>query len=155
MMTKAEVAKLLAIVQAFDRRTVGEADVTAWHEIARIADWQPQQAYGAVTEHFSSGGEWLTPGHITDRIRAVSREISHRIFTRDIEPPSELHGDLDAELRWRRETVPAIVAHHLDDWARTGALPEPTSQLDPVSAVGQARLAELLGRTRFASAVTR
>lgn len=101
------------------------------------------------------GGEWLTPGHVTDRIRAARRDISRRIFTRDITPPAELGGDLQAELRWRRETVPAIIDRHLDDWARTGALPEPTSQLDPVSAVGQARLAELLGRTRFASAVTR
>lgn len=155
MMTKAEVAKLLAIVQAFDRRTVGEADVTAWHEVARLAGWRPEHAFRAVTEHFARPPEWLTPGHVTDRIRAARRDISRRIFTRDIEPPSELHGDLQAELRWRRETVPAIIDRHLDDWARTGALPEPTNQVDPVSVEGQARLAELLGRTGFARAVTR
>lgn len=154
-MTKAEVAKLLAIVQAFDRRTVGEADVTAWHEVARLAGWRPEHAFRAVTEHFSSGGEWLTPGHVTDRIRAARRDISRRIFTRDITPPAELGADLQAELRWRRETVPAIIDRHLDDWARTGALPEPTNQVDPVSVEGQARLAELLGRTGFARAVTR
>lgn len=147
-MTKSEIAKLLAFIQAFDRRTIGEMDIAAWHATARAARWTAAHAKQAATDLLATGqpGQWLTPAHVTDRLRQVRRDIARALFTRDITPPSELDGDITAEMRWRRETVPAVIAAHMDAWAMNGTLPTPTSQLAKESREGQMRLRELIGR---------
>lgn len=146
-MTKAQVAALLRLIQAFDRRTVGEVDVTVWHDAATTAGWRADAASRAVRSLLAEGepGQWLTPAHVTQRLREVRRDIARRLFTADITPPAELGGDVAAELEWRRTAVPAVVDVHLDEWARSGVLPEPTNELPTGSAAAQARLRALIG----------
>lgn len=146
-MTKAEVTKLLTFISAWDKRTIGEMDVAAWHLAATASRWTPSRARRAVETLLVSGtpGVWLTPAHVSQHISAARREVSQRLFTRDIEPPRELEGDVAAEMQWRRVIVPAVVDRYLDAWADSGELPTPTNELDPSSSDGQARLAALIG----------
>lgn len=73
-MTRAEVARLLAAVQAGDRRTVGEADVVLWHAV--MGDTVPLEfALQAVVAHFRERpGVWLEPGYIVSRWRDHRRD---------------------------------------------------------------------------------
>lgn len=58
-MMASEVAELLGRIAAYDRRTLGEADVLAWHEVLR--DIAYDDALAAVVEHFKISREWLMP----------------------------------------------------------------------------------------------
>jgi hypothetical protein len=57
-MTPAEVARLLAKAAAFDQRTVGDADVMAWHEA--VADLDPALAMRAVTRWYQRNEQRIT-----------------------------------------------------------------------------------------------
>ena len=103
--------------------------------------------------HRTGGKPRITPGDVSDIIAAARRDVSRRLFTRDIEPPSELRGDVAAELRWRRETVPALVDRHLDEWAHTGVLPMPTNEIPAASTEGRARMRALIGQSAIGRAV--
>lgn len=70
-MTKTEVTELLALIQAFDRRTVGEADVEAWALILRAVD--VTDAADAVSEYFREETKWLMPAEVHNRARRILR----------------------------------------------------------------------------------
>lgn len=59
-MKKSEVATILAKISAYDRRTIGEADVEAWHE-ALDGKVTVVDALTAVRDHFRVSKEWLMP----------------------------------------------------------------------------------------------
>lgn len=61
-MTPAEVARVLAKCQAYDRRTVGKADIAAWHEA--LGDLDLPSALAAVAEHYRDETAWIMPAHI-------------------------------------------------------------------------------------------
>jgi hypothetical protein len=61
-MTKSEMALVLAKAAAFDARTVGDADVEAWHEVAGDVDFS--DAMKAVAEHYSRSEKRLMPVHL-------------------------------------------------------------------------------------------
>jgi hypothetical protein len=61
-MTKAETARLLALIAAFDKRTVGETEIEAWHLI--IGHLDPQDCAEAVRQHFTDSTAYLMPAHI-------------------------------------------------------------------------------------------
>ncbi|MEW9530737.1 hypothetical protein [Microbispora sp. NPDC049125] len=71
-MTREEVGKLLALCTGFDRRTVGAADVLAWHEaftlkgVTSFAD-----ARQAVIEHYSESDDFIMPVHVIRRAKAI------------------------------------------------------------------------------------
>ena len=68
-----EVALLLAKVQAFDRRTVGRADVLAWAEA--LDDMPAAMAMRAVTRWYRDrSGEWLDPGGLRQTARTLWAE---------------------------------------------------------------------------------
>lgn len=72
-MTKQEIALLLAVVQAGDRRTVGEADVELWFHVA--GEVPLDFAKTAALAHFRDRpGVWLEPGHIWSRWRDHRRD---------------------------------------------------------------------------------
>jgi len=85
-----EVIDLLSIAQAFDKRTVGEAEVTAWLDSARRARWTFDEASEAVKDYYAkttSERPWVMPSHVTHMIRA-EREIRHmRATTRELAQP--------------------------------------------------------------------
>lgn len=70
-MTKTETAQLLTLIAAFDRRTIGETDVEAWHLI--VADLEPDDCMTAVREHYTDSREWLMPADVRRRALAAAR----------------------------------------------------------------------------------
>lgn len=95
-MTKAEVARLLTMIAAFDRRTIGETDVEAWHLV--LADLEPTDCADAVREHFASKREWLMPADVRTYAVAAARrrEGQRRIAERDARIAAENPGEIHA-----------------------------------------------------------
>jgi hypothetical protein len=103
-MTKAEVARLLAMIAAFDRRTIGEADVEAWHLI--LADLDTNDCANAVRDHYATQRDWIMPADVrnaavrTQRKRAADLAIAER--------EAQIEAENGGVLAFR--TVPAITA---------------------------------------------
>lgn len=71
-MNRNEVIDLLSIVQAFDKRTVGEPDVIAWEDSAKRGRWTYDEAAEAVKDYYArttSERPFIMPSHITNAIR--------------------------------------------------------------------------------------
>jgi len=66
-----ETAVFLGKAALIDNRTVGEADVAAWHEL--IGDLPLRDCMAALAEHRKAGAEWLMPSHIIARVRDIRR----------------------------------------------------------------------------------
>lgn len=101
-MNRDEVIDLLATAAAYDRRTAGQADITAWH--LAIGDLNFHEAQAAVVAHYTEDVDWLMPAHIRTRVKRA-REL--RLAARPIpEPAPELtddqrayKNDLDSSIR--------------------------------------------------------
>src|SRR6266545_2531980 len=104
-MTADEIIDLLTLITAYDQRTVGGDDVQAWLIIAGAEDWTLPLARRAVIEHYRRGGDRprIKPGHITDTLTELRREISRDVFHTPLVPPRELADDPRAEIAWRRD----------------------------------------------------
>jgi hypothetical protein len=68
-MTPADTAELLVLAAAFDRRTIGEADVAAWH--AALGDLEPSDVKAAIIAHYQDTSDWLMPSHVRTRVKAA------------------------------------------------------------------------------------
>lgn len=66
-MNLSETATLLGFAAAFDRRTVGEADVRAWQMV--LHDIDVEQARQAVAAHYADTRDWIMPADIRQRVR--------------------------------------------------------------------------------------
>lgn len=75
-MTPGDTARVLAKAAAFDQRTVGQADVAAWHEA--LSDVDATDALAAVTRHYAANEQRLMPVHVR-RIAADLARERHRI----------------------------------------------------------------------------
>lgn len=85
-MTRDEIALVLTKCASYDRRTIGRADVLAWHEA--IGDLPLEPALRAVAVHHGESTEWCRPGHLRRIIRAA-----------DTSPPSsQPAGEVLAQL---------------------------------------------------------
>lgn len=71
-MNLSETARLLGAMAAFDRRTVGDADVIAWQAV--MDDIPFADALTAVKHHYSEGEAWLMPVHIRQSVKAMQEE---------------------------------------------------------------------------------
>jgi hypothetical protein len=69
-MSKAEVALLLATIAAYDQRTIGDADVLAWHAAAQYAKWDTDGARQAVVAYYAESRTRIMPADVTAGIRA-------------------------------------------------------------------------------------
>ena len=71
-MTRSEVAKLLAFCAAYDQRTIGDADVLAWHE-ALESPWVPNidldEAQEAVVAHYRETTQRIGVADILKRVK--------------------------------------------------------------------------------------
>lgn len=70
-MTPADTARVLAAAASFDQRTVGTADVAAWH--AALGELDYADARDAVTRHYRTTAERIMPVHVlhfAEEIRA-------------------------------------------------------------------------------------
>lgn len=70
-MTPGDTARVLAKAAAFDQRTVGAADVAAWHEA--LSDLDAADALIAVTRHYSTNEQRIMPVHVRRLAREVAR----------------------------------------------------------------------------------
>lgn len=61
-MTPADTARVLAAAASFDQRTVGTADVAAWHAALHELDYQ--DARDAVVRHYRTTAERIMPVHV-------------------------------------------------------------------------------------------
>lgn len=61
-MTPAETGRVLAKLAAFDQRTVGAADIAAWHEV--IGHLDPASCIRAVTAHYRENSHRAMPSEI-------------------------------------------------------------------------------------------
>lgn len=66
-MTPADTAELLTFAAAFDRRTIGKADVLAWHTV--LTDITLQDAKDAVTAHYGRETRWIMPADIRQHVQ--------------------------------------------------------------------------------------
>lgn len=103
-MTKAEVARILAVAAAFDQRTTGEEDDIAW--LAAIGDLNFTDAREAVIAHYRESRERIMPADIRHGVKAIRKA---RI---EAAPPVEIPehlADRPLEAReWKQRTLHAI-----------------------------------------------
>lgn len=71
-MTPADTAKVLAKAAAFDQRTIGRADIAAWHEA--LSDLDVDVALEAVTRHYRRRTDRLMPAHVHEHAAEIYRE---------------------------------------------------------------------------------
>lgn len=95
-MLPSETATLLAMVAAYDRRTVGQADVAAWH--SELEPYDLPTCSAAVRAHYAESREWLMPADVVTRVKAIRRE---RIPLAMPEPPVD-PADVPRHLAWQR-----------------------------------------------------
>ena len=76
-MDRNDIIDLLTIVQAGDNRTVGQPEVNLWHQLLGHLD--RDDCTDAIMAHRrEQPGQWLEPGHILQRVRAVVRDRYER-----------------------------------------------------------------------------
>lgn len=66
-----ETAEVLTKIAAYDRRKLGDADVTAWHAVIGMLD--RDDAMEAVERWYAEETEWMMPAHL----RRIVRKIVH------------------------------------------------------------------------------
>ena len=73
MMSRSEVARLLAFCAAYDQRTIGEADVLAWAE-ALDSPWVPNidtdEAQAAVVAWYRETSQRVNVADVLKRVKA-------------------------------------------------------------------------------------
>ena len=88
-MTPSQVAELLTFCAAFDRRTIGKADVLAWHTV--LGDIDHAEASDAVSAHYRDQTRWIMPADIRGAVRTVHRDRLERHT--EAHPPAGDTGD--------------------------------------------------------------
>jgi hypothetical protein len=76
-MNLSDVTALLGMVQAFDRRTVGDADEEAWLWILESYDLADAKAALRQFKH-DQPGVWVEPGHLAQIIDEWREQWSHQ-----------------------------------------------------------------------------
>lgn len=113
-MNLTEAAVVLAKAAAFDRRTVGDTDILAWHDA--LSDLPTADCLTAVTEHYRESTDWLMPAHIrriaNDLDRARRREAREQLEADELQAAiaaSPLHDrkdDVNALITQLRDRLP-------------------------------------------------
>lgn len=148
-MTPNQTIDLLTLIATFDQRTVGQADVAAWHTIATECGWTWPLARRAVLEHHKRDGDRprIKPAHITDALDKARADIRKQVFKRDLVPPKELNGDVRLELAWRKELIADITERALAAWADGTPLPELEAPKPADDDAVEFKPEDLVGRT--------
>jgi len=87
-MTPIDIANVLAKAAAFDQRTVGQADILAWHEA--LQDLDPADALAAVTRHYAGSEQRIMPVHV----RRIATELRRQ--RRELEAEQERQRAIEA-----------------------------------------------------------
>lgn len=127
-MNRSEVAILLGVAAAYDQRTVGEADVVAWHEL--LGDQSAADAVQAVKNHYATETRRVMP---VDVISGVKRIRADRL-ERNPMPEPDPNMPVGDWLVWHRETLRRIGDGELT-----------TTTAPVIDQAGQARVRQLVG----------
>lgn len=104
-MKRAETAALLGMMAAFDRRTIGDADVIAWTDAldGRVTFPVAQEA---IRRHFRESTDWLMPARVIALSKVIIRERVEKAGQPDFPPDLTL----DEERTWRRHWLDGVEA---------------------------------------------
>lgn len=105
-MTPDEVIDLLTLIQSYDRRTVGRADVAAW--LLVVGDLPFSDAHEAALGHYRESREWIMPADVRSRVRAI--QAARLAVTPIPAPPPELLDDEAAYRAHLRASAQAIAS---------------------------------------------
>lgn len=100
-MKQSEVATLLGLCAAYDSRTIGDADVSAWHQL--MAHVPLEDAQSAVLEHYSREARRAMPADILNGVKRIRRD---RVEGADAS--FVMIGNPDDTDEYRRQ----LIAHH-------------------------------------------
>ena len=75
-MNRNETIDLLTAIAAFDQRTVGQADVAAWHAV--VGDLDARDAAQAVIEHHKHSTDRIKPAHVISIVRGIRNDRANR-----------------------------------------------------------------------------
>lgn len=116
-MTPADTARVLAKAAAYDQRTVGHADVLAWHEA--LGDLDPTDALTAVTRHYRDNTDRLMPAHIRRNVTTIRAERRTAQHSEPLALPSRFEDDPDRAERIARglAQVRDVIGPVLDELA--------------------------------------
>lgn len=92
-MNRSETALALTLAAAFDRRTIGETDVEAWHAV--LADLHLDDVKAAITGHYATRRDWVMPADIRERVKALR---ASRLAAHAEAPPAADPDDVPAYL---------------------------------------------------------
>jgi hypothetical protein len=81
-----QIRALLVVAMAYDNRRPGDAAVEAWMDAAGRARWAFVDAREAIKAHYAESHVFITPGHITERLKVGKRQPP---------PVAELEGPTD------------------------------------------------------------
>lgn len=126
-MTPSQTAELLTFCAAFDRRTIGKADVLAWHTV--LDDIDPDEARTAVTAHYRAQTRWIMPADIRNAVLAIHRDRLDRHT--EAHPPAGDTGDHTyqaALLAERRAIASGTTAPHDVPALPSGTNGQPTGR---------------------------
>lgn len=84
-MTPGDTARVLAKAAAYDQRTIGEADVLAWHDA--IGDLDFADAMAAVTRHYRDHIERMMPAHVRKAVAEIRAGRRPAIAAPEANPP--------------------------------------------------------------------
>jgi hypothetical protein len=120
-MNRSEIATLLARAAVYDQRTIGQADIEGWHDVAQAQGWTAAAAQRVVIEHYSAGADRprITPAAVTDAIREARRTAAATFAAPA--PPDDLPArEYPAWLRARRDEH---IRRVLDAWSDGAPMP--------------------------------
>jgi hypothetical protein len=114
-MNPVDIASVLAKAAAFDQRTVGQADILAWHEA--LSDLEPADALAAVTRHYASSEQRIMPVHVrrhATELRRQRRELEREeqqqralaAYAADAGPLTDRAAEIRAFVGQVRGTLP-------------------------------------------------
>lgn len=98
-MTPSDIATVLAKAAAYDQRTVGKADIAAWHEI--LHPYELADALQAITRHYTETRERIYPNNVITHIRAI-RAAQNRGTSQPLALPGKYEDDHNRNQRLRR-----------------------------------------------------
>jgi hypothetical protein len=83
-----ETVTLLQIVGSYDRRIeIDKPTILAWMESARRRNWKFADAVEAVHDYYADATGSITPGHVTQAIRAARRQPAPVSEVLELGPP--------------------------------------------------------------------
>jgi hypothetical protein len=97
-MNRSEVAMLLTAASGRDQRTIGVADVLAWHE--DIGDLDYGLAREALRLHYRESTDRIMPAHVRKLVRRIREERRGRELPSEVRAlPSRYEDDVTRDVR--------------------------------------------------------